>query len=67
MAVKPCARCEAKPAEHRWDVQLCADRRRKRAAWLCGKCDVTLNARTLAFLRIPDAAAKAKAYREARR
>lgn len=58
-----CAHCSAPGATHTWDVQACADKRRKRAKRLCGPCDVRLNAMVLEFFNDPAAAAKMAAYR----
>jgi hypothetical protein len=55
----PCARC-GKPSQHQWNCCALDNR------WLgvCTECDIKLNADTLAFFRVPDAAGVLAAYVE---
>lgn len=54
----PCSRC-GQPSVHQWNI--CADGNQFRGC--CVECDIALNETVLAFMRIPDANAKLRAYR----
>lgn len=57
-----CAHCEAPRAKYRWQLQACADGRKKRSKWLCRQCDIRLNEMVLDFFRDPKAAEKVATY-----
>ena len=58
-----CSCCHVRsPKVFRWDIQLCADRRRRRVFRLCPSCDVALNAHMLGVMGDPKAKEKAQAY-----
>lgn len=49
-----CAHCRDYRVEGgRWDLQACADGRRKRSFIVCRRCDVELNWRMLEFFNVP--------------
>lgn len=58
-----CAHCGAPRAAYVWNLQACADGRRKRSKRLCGPCDERLNALVLEFFNDPAAGDKLAAYR----
>jgi hypothetical protein len=60
-----CAHCGCAGAANTWNLQVCADGRRKRTKRLCDPCDALLNARVLAFFGDPKAAEKMRRYRAA--
>jgi hypothetical protein len=60
-----CCHCAAPKARNRWELQACADGRKKRSRWLCDEHDAELNLLVLRFLGDPKAENKVAAYREA--
>jgi len=48
---------------HRWDMQLCADGRRRRVFHLCNECDVSLNYRMLLVMGDTNAERKIAKYK----
>jgi hypothetical protein len=60
-----CAHCRCAKAANRWNVQACADDRKKRSKYLCDPCDVTLNRLVLEYFGDPQAGEKLRKYKEA--
>lgn len=58
-----CARCGERRARYQW--QICSDGNQWRP--LCERCDVSLNAMVLRFMRFPNTAELINLYRESRR
>lgn len=49
---------------NRWDIQLCADGRRRRVFYLCDPCDIDLNSIMLQMMGDKNAEVKAAKYAE---
>lgn len=57
-----CAHCGTPKATYTWNLQACADKRKKRKKKLCLRCDVELNRIVLEFFNDPRVDEKLATY-----